>query len=357
MKNNPFLTSFGNASDEAYINRYSEEDIIIDDFNRELSSSQVYMLAGVRGIGKTALTTYITENIAKDSKEWKVVNLSSQSNLLKTLAANLQADPILGKVFIEKKLDFSLLGIGVSIEGGTKISDEEVMIRQMLKVMKGIKKKLLVTVDEVSNTENIRKFTSSFQLYTRERLPIYLIMTGLYKDIKSLQTHKNMTFLKRAPRINLGPLDLNMIAKRYASIFDISFEDAAKMAKITKGYSYAYSLLGNIYWEKRDSLSLDDMIIQLKDILEDRVYSQVWAELTGAEKEFIKAMNNCIEDNNQKAKVGDVVNLLQKAPAQVNEYKSRLVETGIIDAGERGYIEYSLPFFGETVDRLTIIEL
>ncbi len=357
MKNNPFLTSFGNASDEAYINRYSEEDIIIDDFNRELSSSQVYMLAGVRGIGKTALTTYITENIAKDSKEWKVVNLSSQSNLLKTLAANLQADPILGKVFIEKKLDFSLLGIGVSIEGGTKISDEEVMIRQMLKVMKGIRKKLLVTVDEVSNTENIRKFTSSFQLYTRERLPIYLIMTGLYKDIKSLQTHKNMTFLKRAPRINLGPLDLNMIAKRYASIFDISFEDAAKMAKITKGYSYAYSLLGNIYWEKRDALSLDDMIIQLKDILEDRVYSQVWDELTGVEKEFIKAMNNCMEDNNQKAKVGDMVNILQKAPAQVNEYKGRLVETGIIDGSERGYIKYSLPFFGETVDRLTIIEM
>ena len=357
MKNNPFLTSFGNASDEAYINRYSEEDIIINDFNRELSSSQVYMLAGVRGIGKTALTTYITEKIIKDSKEWKVVNLSSQSNLLKTLAANLQADPLLGKVFIEKKLDFSLLGIGVSIEGGNKISDEEVMIRQMLKVMKGIKKKLLVTVDEVGNTENIRKFTSSFQLYTRERLPIYLIMTGLYKDIKSLQTHKNMTFLKRAPRINLGPLDLNMISKRYSSIFNISFEEAAKMAKLTKGYSYAYSLLGNIFWEKRDSMSLDDMIIQLKDILEDRVYSQVWDELTEVEKKFIKAMNNCLGDDSQKAKVSDIIQQLQKAPAQVNEYKVRLVETGIIDNSERGYLRYSLPYFSETVNRLTVFDL
>ena len=81
-----------------------------------------------------------------------------------------------------------------------------------------------------------------------------------------------------------------MIAKRYSNLFNLSFEDAVRMAKATNGYSYAYSLLGNIYWDKKNSLTYDEIVAEVKDILEDRAYSQIWDELSPLEKEFLIAM-------------------------------------------------------------------
>ena len=350
-KENPFITSFGTINNETYIERIDEEKTIIDDFNRQISSSNAYMIAGVRGMGKTAFLTHLTDIIV-ENKKWIVVNLSSQNDLLRSLAANLQAHPVLNSKFVEMKLDFSLLGIGLSIQGGTKISDEEVMVRQMLTVVKKLDKKVLVTIDEVSNQDNMRKFASSFQLYIRERLPIYLIMTGLYKNIRSLQSAQNMTFLKRTPRIDIGPLGLNSISKKYEMIEGVSLEEAVELAKITKGYSYAYSLLGNIIWDSKAKKDDSKIIHELIDILEQRSYDQIWGELTGKEKDFLICMAET--KNGDVVSVSDIVKRSNDSSALVNEYRKRLIENGLIYAPKHGSVAFTLPFFDKSINRLKL---
>ena len=353
-KENPFITSFGTINDETYIERIDEENKIIDDFNRQTSSSNAYMVAGVRGMGKTAFITHLTDKIVENNKEWIVVNLSSQNYLLRSLAANLQAHSVLNSKFVEMKLDFSLLGIGVSIQGGTKISDEEVMVRQMLTVVKKLNKKVLVTIDEASNQDNMRKFASSFQIYIRERLPIYLIMTGLYKNIRSLQSAKNMTFLKRTPRIDIGPLGLNSISKKYEKIIGVSFEEAVNLAKITKGYSYAYSLLGNIIWDSEDKKNDSKIVHELIDILEQRSYDQIWNELTDKEKEFLIYMAEAKNIDSDTVPVSEIVRRSNDSSALINEYRNRLIENGLIYAPKHGSIAFVLPFFDESINRLKL---
>lgn len=48
-------------------------------------------------------------------------------------------------------------------------------------------KHLLIAIDEVTSTEYMRVFAASFQVFLRQNLPVFLLMTGLYENINELQ--------------------------------------------------------------------------------------------------------------------------------------------------------------------------
>ena len=85
----------------------------------------------------------------------------------------------------------------------------------MLIVLKKNKKKVLITIDEASNTSYMRSFAHDFQSLLRSDYPVYALMTGLYENVNSLQNNKNLTFLYRAPKINLNPLNKDLIKEEY----------------------------------------------------------------------------------------------------------------------------------------------
>ena len=70
-------------------------------------------------------------------------------------------------------------------------------------------------------------------------------MTGLYENIYELQNDKALTFLYRAPKLILEPLNYTAVRKSYADIFQIDLETAEKMTSLTKGYPFAYQVLGS----------------------------------------------------------------------------------------------------------------
>ncbi len=62
----------------------------------------------------------------------------------------------------------------------------------MLETMKKHGKKLLVLADEVVDNQYAREFSSVFQILIRDKLPIFLLMTGLYENIDDLQKDKSL---------------------------------------------------------------------------------------------------------------------------------------------------------------------
>ena len=60
----------------------------------------------------------------------------------------------------------------------------------MLESLKKKGKRVLVSIDEVTNTQQIREFASAFQILIRQDLPIFLLMTGLYQNIYEIQNEK-----------------------------------------------------------------------------------------------------------------------------------------------------------------------
>ena len=73
------------------------------------------MITGVWGSGKTVMLTDISKHFRND-KDWFVIELIPERELLYSFAAKLYDQKNLKDLFIKAKLDLSVLRIGVSIE-------------------------------------------------------------------------------------------------------------------------------------------------------------------------------------------------------------------------------------------------
>ena len=132
--------------------------------------------------------------------------------------------------------------------------EKEAMLRNILEKLKNKGKKVLFIIDEIINNSYVKVFASNFQIYITQNYPVYLVMAGLFDNISNLQNEKSLTFLYRAPKIFLEPLSIPAITTSYRSVFDISPSEAVEMAKLTKGYPFAFQILGYLKWETNDDL-------------------------------------------------------------------------------------------------------
>ena len=335
--NNPYTLSFGRKP-YSYISRLEQVNEIIESFEGDYPTSQVYMITGVRGAGKTVMMTSIEKELEKN-KKWLTLELNPEKDLLQGLAARLYSRPDLHMLFTDAQIDLSLFGMGVSLKNSAPVSDIEVAIERMLKVLKREKRKLLVTIDEVTNSKNIKTFVSAFQIFMRQEYDIFLLMTGLYENIHNLQNEDTLTFLYRAPRINLEPLNMGAVQHNYKKVFGISDEEAKTMARSTKGYAFAYQVLGYIKWESKDK-KLEDLYAMYSQQLEDFVYKKIWSELSGKDREVLAAI-----DTDGEIKVKDLRDRLGMSSSLFSSYRDRLEKKGLIDTSKYGYISLSLPRF------------
>lgn len=121
-------------------------------------------------------------------------------------------------------------------------------------------------------------FVSNFQIYITQHYPVYLVMTGLYDNISNLQNEKSLTFLYRAPKIFLAPLSIPSMTTSYRTVFDIAPKEAVQMAKLTKGYPFAFQILGYLKWENRSSI--EKLLPDFDEALASYAYEKIWSELS-----------------------------------------------------------------------------
>ena len=346
MTENPYSLNFG-IEPSQYINRISAANDVINTFSSDIPSNSVFMIEGVRGSGKTVFLSDLSGRFSK-MDEWIVVNVTPDTDVIMAIAAKLYSRPELAKLFISAKLDFSAFGLGVSIEGTTGIFDIETVLEKMLSVIKKHHKRLLICIDEVVNNEHMRTFTGSYQLIIRQKLPAFLLMTGLYQNINNLQNEKTLTFLYSAPKINLEPLNLQAVAMSYMSALKVDADKSIYMAKLTKGYAYAYQVLGYLYYkyiiETGRFTEIDQLIPEFDQTLTEFVYEKIWFELSATEKNIVAAISG-----NDKIKVQEIREKLNLSSGTFSVYRDRLSKKGLLDTSEYGYVSLKLPRFGEVI--------
>ena len=122
-------------------------------------------------------------------EDWIVIDLSPERDLL---------HPSLSEVFREAKINLSFLGLGVEIEGVSPITDLNVAVTRMLEKIKKKRKRVLVTIDEAVCNDTMKEFVSLFQIYMRQDLPVFLLMTGLYEKKRShfCTGHLKLSFVR-----------------------------------------------------------------------------------------------------------------------------------------------------------------
>lgn len=346
--NNPFCLSFGREPDR-FIERGKTYTKIKETFDSISPSVNSFIITGVRGSGKTVLLATIA-NEYRENNDWLVVSLNPTRNMLEMLAGGLyETCKALQNGFIEKSVNLSKFGIGVEIKNVPPISDIQIAIVKMLDIVKKSNKRVLITIDDATKSNDIITFACAFQDFISQNYPVYLLMTGLYENIKPIKDDKRCSFFTRAEQRELAPLDIIKMKNQYEQTFNCSEAEATRMAAFTKGYSYAFQALGYIMWD--EECSLDDAIPYFDERMSEYCYDKIWEDLPNKEREFIKAIGEKKEE-----KVKDIMANMGINNSQFSVYRDRLIKKGIVTSNKYGYLSLTLPRFGEYVTLKQILE-
>ncbi len=343
---NPFNVTFGKEPKEI-ISRKNELEEIYNSLSLGLSNDEVFIISGVRGSGKTVAMTTIGD-FYREKEDWVVVDLNPEHDLLEQLASKIIDEGKLRKLFLKVEFNFSFKGFGFSLSGDEPIQNISSLLKKELEYLqkKGIK--LLITIDEISSSQYSKIFVHEFQSFLRSKYDVYLVMTGLYQNVASFVKEKSVTFLYRAPKIFLKELNLMAISNSYKKIFNLSEEESLKLSKFTKGYAYAYQLLGDILFTSGDYSLSEKNIGKFDELIYERAYSIIYDELTPKEKQILIASleNNANEYLIEKIKI---------SKSQLSNYKNILAKKGIIE-DDRNSIIFRLPRFKESLSFIKMLE-
>lgn len=334
---NPFTLTFGKEPNECVV-RHESIDSIMAMFESSHPVSQAYLIEGIRGSGKTVLMTSIAKRLSKE-KDWVVVDLNATQDLLTDFAMRLSDACKQFSDVLKKGFSLSVAGFGFGLNSTENNRDAVSIIESFLSALRKKHKKVLITIDEVMNGDNMRHFASEFQIFLRKDYDIFLLMTGLYENINAIQNDPALTFLLRTPKLRLEPLSLLQITRQYQHIFSVDTETAKTLAKITKGYAFAFQAFGLLYFDYKDTLPLEEIILKFDDMLDDFVYKKIWSGLSEQDRRVVLAISD------EKSKVSDVCKKLNMTSSTFSKYRERLMNRGLIQTNQHGYVELILPRF------------
>lgn len=337
---NPFTLTFGKNPLE-FVERPVQTNEIIDTFTAERVNQQMFIITGLRGSGKTVMMAEIAQRLRKRD-DWVVIELNPATDLLLSLLSKLHSNQTCSNIIKSARINLSFFGFGLEIEGSTQITDAETAIAMILEHLQKQGKRLLVTIDEVTNNEYMHVFASSFQIFVRQDFPIFLLATGLYENIDELQNEKNLTFLYRAPKIQLKPLNKLGIITKYQNIFGIGTEKATEMAELTEGYPFAFQVLGYLTWNHEGDYK--SVINEYRQYLSEFVYDKIWSELSIKDRQIAAGIAQV-----SSGKILEIRDLLKMETNEFNPYRKRLIKKGIISGESRGFVFFTLPLFDEYV--------
>lgn len=122
------------------------------------------------------------------------VDLNPYEDLNEQFASKLYEGGKLRNLFLHPEFPFSFKGVSLTVNGDTEISNVYTFIDKMLAYLKKKKKRVLITIDDVSNNDYVKSFIFSFQQMIRSGYDVFLLVTGLYENVSELERSKSLTF-------------------------------------------------------------------------------------------------------------------------------------------------------------------
>lgn len=330
---NPFTTTFSKTPEYTYIHTEKTEEIL-ENFIYDNPSESVYKITGVRGSGKTVILAKVEEELRTNESRyinWLVFDVNPARDILGQIAAMLV------------KAGFGSQDKKTTGINNNNFFDIGVEVETMIQAAQKKGKKILIGIDEVSKCEEMIKFASEYGRWLRAGYPVYFVCTGLYENIQELSNVKNLTFFRRAATVKTEPLNMIRMTEMYKSKLDIDSNEAREMAKITKGYAYAFQELGVLYFKKKLDELLEDILPKLKAELFAYSYEKIWEEMTEMDR-FLAGLLTEKEEYKRE----EVLKLMGEKSGSYSMYRDRLIKRGILNF-RQGYISLALPYFGEYI--------
>ena len=342
MINNPFSLAFGKEP-KTIISNSNVFDKIKDVFLMDYPTFTTNLITGVRGSGKTVLLTRLM-NSFDSLDDWIVVELNPETDMLEYLASSIYEKGKFKFKFLKKAFNFSFHGLSVSLSGDNPVSSVITLLEKMFEILIKQNKKVLICVDDVSSNQNVRVFVQQYQIFLRRNYPVFLLMTGLFENVRTLQNEKSLTFLYRSPRTDIGPLSLINIAESFEKILNVSSEEAIKLSKITNGYAFAYQVLGYVMYEQNKKEIDKEVLKDFDKYLREYVYEKIYTDLPENEKRVVNATAKTSQGG-----ISEIMKITEISKESLSQYRDKLLKKGVLVKNGWGKLEFALPRFKEYV--------
>lgn len=353
-KVSPFTWTPGIAGKALIKTHYADD--IISNFDSDSSYKYVYKIVGLRGSGKSVEYSAVC-NYFRAKDNWLVYTLSAGGNPTKALIAQLSKCDFIeannrettyttemsasgGAVVISGNLSSSISSV---VSENEKYYSDEVALKEMVKEATKRGYKVLVGIDDIAKTREMTEFLSILgSMFMESDKAIYLICTGLAKNIEDFVEEPHLSFFVRGDSIEITTLNLHDICYMYQKLLGVSQDEAVELAKFTNGYAYAYQVLGEIYYKKNSSEKLNQLYSKFDQVMGSQ-YDLIWDTLTEGERALLKIALTTDGKSESIKKEMD-------APGSYNSLRNRLIKKHVIDVSERGMIKVRLPRFKEYIE-------
>ncbi len=350
----PFTRTPGVAGKALIDTHFSEE--IITNFESPESYKYVYKIVGLRGSGKSVEYSRVMDHF-RQKDEWLVYALSAGGDPLNTLISMLSRAP-----FIEENQqsvvrrtagtvggNIAFFAAQASRETSVNTAENpnyysaEATLKEMLAQAKENGFHVLIGIDDIAKSDDMVEFLSIIGTVLMEPdKDVRFVCTGIAKNIEDFVTVPHLSFFVRNESIVMKPLDLHAVAAKYRVLLDAGKEDAVRLAQFTKGYAYAYQVLGEICF-KAERTVIDGKILDSFDDTMAPQYDLIWGTLTEAEKELVRIIVT------GSGSVKEIKEKMEK-PSGFASLRDRLIKKHLLLAEQRGTVSIPLPRFREYVD-------
>lgn len=351
---NPFRPSAG-ATPPDLIGRAG----LLDEFTYGLTLGAgapglLTIFTGARGIGKTVMLG-AAEDLALE-RGWVVIAETATAGFMGRLGQRMQqiADELGDGPDVRRVTGVAAFGFSVTTE---LPAERQVAWRsvgeKLLRILDDKRTGLIITVDEIhaADRTELAQLSATVQHFIREGLPIGLVFAGLPAAVSDLLNEGVATFLRRADKIDLHAAAVRDVETSFISTFAKSgFTAAAELlrhaAEATGGYPFLIQLVGYFLWREAEngggtlgSVSVDRAITAALRRNTRTVIEAALATITGRDMEFLRAMS-ADEGLSTTAAIG--VRMGAKK-SLVSNYKTRLVDAGLIETVRHGTVRFAIP--------------
>jgi hypothetical protein len=350
---NPFKPTFGMAPPELIGRSQIVEDIHDGILEGVGSPLRAVLLTGPRGIGKTVLLDAARE--AASHEQWITVEVSANRGMLTSVLDG--ARETLSHLLDGAKTRVDGIGLGpvsvqLSREPGPEVSWRYQMNR-LLEVLADHGTGLMVTVDEVvPQLDELRDFALTYQHWVRERRDVALVMAGLPDRVEGLLSEETLTFLQRAERYDLGPLDIALVTRSYEATITAAGREATPealraAASATAGYPFLVQLVGYHAWKATagviDTEAVAKAAAKARKAMETRIHWAAVKDISPMDRKVLDAM----AEDEGPSWTRRLAERLGVDTRYLATYRSRLLKAGLVTAPERGRLTYTIPYMRE----------
>lgn len=351
---NPFRPSAG-ATPPHIIGR----DGLLDEFSYGLrlgsgAPGLLTIFTGARGIGKTVMLGE-AHDVTREHGWAVIAETATEGFMARIGEAMHQIAEELGDGPHTRRIT-AIAAAGFSIT--TQLPPERQVAwrnigEELLRLLDAQGTGLVITVDEIhaANRSELAQLAASVQHFIQDGLPIGLVFAGLPAAVSDLLNEGVATFLRRADKIDLHSAAIQEVEASFSETFqEASFNITSTLvrhaAEATGGYPFLIQLVGYFLW--REAENNDGMLdapavsraIEAANRRNERTVIE--AALSTASPKDLEFLHAMAQDDTAAA-AGDIGRRLGAKSNLVANYRTRLLDAGLIEPAGHGNVDFAIP--------------